>query len=105
MTMTSEPSHCVSGIAAFEILFHETSHHVFGFRHGYVAELIREAARDLDTRIPRNLSHALSFYTTGHVLGAIVDEDVVFEPYWQAGVMERAWPNYLKPIDTHCAPH
>ena len=55
MTMTSDPYRRVSGIAAFEILFHETSHHVFGFRHGYVAGLIRKAAENLGTPIPRDL--------------------------------------------------
>jgi hypothetical protein len=56
------------GSAALEILFHEGSH---GIAQGVEAAIIREC-RQRDKAIPRDLWHALVFYTTGEVLRPIL---------------------------------
>ncbi len=52
------------GDAAFEVLFHEASH---GIAEPVQSAIIREC-RQRDKAIPRDLWHALIFYTTGEVI-------------------------------------
>jgi len=52
------------GLAAFEMLFHEASH---ALADG-VNEAIARRCRDLGKPIPRDLWHALLFYTTGELV-------------------------------------
>ena len=58
------------GIYGFEVLFHESSHALAGA----VMQAIAKEFRDRDKPIPRNLWHALLFYTTGE----IVRRDVLY---------------------------
>src|SRR5580700_2137453 len=52
------------GDAAFEVLFHEASH---GIAEPVQSAIVREC-RQRDKAIPRDLWHALIFYTTGEVI-------------------------------------
>ena len=52
------------GIYGFEVLFHESSHALAGA----VTEAIAREFRDRDKPIPRDLWHALLFYTTGEMV-------------------------------------
>src|SRR5208282_4796382 len=52
------------GDEAFEVLFHEASH---GIAEPVQSAIIREC-RQRDKAIPRDLWHALIFYTTGEVI-------------------------------------
>jgi hypothetical protein len=52
------------GLAAFEMLFHEASHSLAAG----VNEAIARHCHDLDKPIPRDLWHALLFYTTGELV-------------------------------------
>src|SRR5260370_27318007 len=56
------------GAAALEVLFHEGSH---GIAEPVQAAIIREC-RQRDKAIPRDLWHALVFYTTGEVLRPVL---------------------------------
>ena len=52
------------GLSAFEMLFHEASHSLADGLN----EAIARRCRDLDKPIPRDLWHALIFYTTGELV-------------------------------------
>ena len=52
------------GLAAFEMLFHEASHTLADGLN----EAIARHCRDLGKPIPRDLWHALLFYTTGELV-------------------------------------
>jgi hypothetical protein len=57
------------GAAALEILFHEASH---GIATPVESAIVREC-RQRDKPIPRDLWHALIFYTTGEVIKPLMD--------------------------------
>src|SRR5262249_8005068 len=59
------------GSAALEVLFHEASH---GIAKAVEDSIAREC-RQRDKPIPRDLWHALIFYTTGEVIRPLMDED------------------------------
>jgi hypothetical protein len=56
------------GFSGLEVLLHEVSHIVFGPRHGAVSRSLSDAAASLDLPVPRDLWHAISFYTSGMVV-------------------------------------
>ena len=104
------------GDAAFEVLFHEASH---GIAEPVQSAIIREC-RQRDKAIPRDLWHALIFYTTGEVIRPLMTsadnsppamEDAVkpntnrpptsrkevYVPYAiREGLYERGWKVYLQ---------
>ena len=57
------------GAAALEVLFHEASHGIAT----PVEQAIARECRQRDKPIPRDLWHALIFYTTGEVIKPIID--------------------------------
>src|SRR5246127_2501743 len=59
------------GPQALEVLFHEGSH---GIAEPVQRAIIREC-RQRDKPIPRNLWHALAFYTTGEVIKPVMEEE------------------------------
>ena len=69
------------GIYGFEVLFHESSHALAGTVH----EAIAREFRDRDKPIPRDLWHALLFYTTGE----LVRRDLAY------GTMTRILTRYV----------
>jgi hypothetical protein len=103
------------GDEAFEVLFHEASH---GIAEPVESAIIREC-RQRDKAIPRDLWHALIFYTTGEVIRPLLTstekappevEDAVkpnpniaslgrketYTPYAiREGLYERGWKDYL----------
>lgn len=89
------------GNAALEILFHEASH---GIAQPVEAAIIREC-RQRDKAIPRDLWHALVFYTTGEVIRPIVadtpnqrppSDDPGYTPYaFRERLYQRKWEQYL----------
>jgi hypothetical protein len=102
------------GDEAFEVLFHEASH---GIAEPVESAIIREC-RQRDKAIPRDLWHALIFYTTGEVIRPLLTtvdktpptiEDAVkpnsvppshrdtYIPYAiREGLYERGWKDYLE---------
>jgi len=95
----------IQGRGAFEVLFHEASHALAGG----VNEAIARECRRLGKPIPRELWHALLFYTTGEVVRrALVEtssesggsQAVAEEPYIpyaeRVGLFNRGWQNYQR---------
>lgn len=82
MMMASDPEKW-SQFEALETLLHESSHIIFGARHGAISDALRSAAADLDIEVPRGLWHAISFYTSGALVQEVATaEGIKYTPYW-----------------------
>lgn len=96
------------GVAALEILFHEASHALAGTARD-------EIARECRTRnkpIPRDLWHALIFYTTGEMVRRTLADALLarqaeppakdYMPYaYRQGLYRRGWQSYLRVLERH----
>jgi len=96
------------GSAALEILFHEASH---GIAEPVQQAIIREC-RQRDKAIPRDLWHALLFYTTGEVVKPVFAGQTIGAPdpqYTPYAVRERLyqrdWDDYLKLLTRFWQPY
>jgi hypothetical protein len=103
------------GPAALEVLFHEGSH---GIAEPVQAAIIREC-HQRDKAIPRDLWHALVFYTTGEVLRPVLgssgatagDQDGSvpgggYTPYaLREGLYQRGWNDYFKLLQRFWQPY
>jgi hypothetical protein len=116
--------------AALEVLFHEASH---GIATPVELAIVREC-RQRDKPIPRDLWHALIFYTTGEVIKPLIDtesdassdgafpsrsggtnashdgtrssEDAQYTPYAKReGLYQRGWENYLQMLTRYWQPY
>ncbi len=103
------------GTEALEVLFHEGSH---GIAEPVQAAIIREC-RQRDKAIPRDLWHALVFYTTGEVLRPVLSSSGAtggdregsvpgggYTPYaLREGLYQRGWSDYLKLLQRFWQPY
>jgi len=113
------------GAEALEVLFHEASH---GIAEPVQSAIVREC-RQRDKAIPRDLWHALIFYTTGEVIRPLLTpaenappdtEDAVkpninrpppsrketYTPYAiREGLYERGWKDYLQLLTRFWQPY
>ena len=103
------------GTAALEVLFHEASH---GIAEPVEQAIIREC-RQRDKAIPRDLWHALVFYTTGEVIRPIMTRTKpgeqesesearhqAYKPYaMREGLYQRGWDRYLTLLTTFWQPY
>ncbi len=103
------------GAAALEVLFHEGSH---GIAEPVQAAIIREC-RQRDKPIPRDLWHALVFYTTGEVIRPVMDSSDAtvgdpdgsvpgrgYVPYAvREGLYQRGWSDYFKLLQKFWQPY
>ncbi len=103
------------GAEALEVLFHEGSH---GIAEPVQAAIIREC-RQRDKAIPRDLWHALVFYTTGEVIRPVLgssgatagDQDGSvpgggYTPYAvREGLYQRGWNDYFKLLQKFWQPY
>ncbi len=103
------------GPEALEVLFHEASH---GIAEPVQAAIIREC-RQRDKAIPRDLWHALVFYTTGEVIRPVLASSGAssgergghspsggYTPYaLREGLYQRGWSEYLKLLQTFWQPY
>jgi hypothetical protein len=94
------------GRAALEVLFHEASH---GIAQPVEAAIIREC-RQREKAIPRDLWHALIFYTTGEVIKPIVagdsSDDADYVPYAvRQDLYKRGWEDYLNLLTKFWQPY
>jgi len=100
------------GPEALEVLFHEASH---GIAEPVQTAIIREC-RQRDKPIPRDLWHALVFYTTGEVIRPVLstaskagDGDgrpSGYTPYaLREGLYQRGWEGYLKLLQRFWQPY
>ena len=96
------------GSAGLEILFHEASH---GIAEPVELAINREC-RQRDKPTPRDLWHALLFYTTGEVIKPVMDaqrggsSDREYTPYAvRERLYERGWDQYLKLLTRFWQPY
>ena len=105
------------GPAALEVLFHEASHGIAG----PVEAAITRECRQRDKPIPRNLWHALIYYTTGEVLrpvthesgekttedaGAGIKSKPNSVPYpLRDTLSQRGWQEYLRVLTIYWQPY
>jgi hypothetical protein len=103
------------GPEALEVLFHEASHGIAE----PVEQAIHRECRQRDKAIPRDLWHALIFYTTGEVIRPVLagrepapgDQDssrpgAGYIPYAvREGLYQRGWNDYLKVLQRFWQPY
>ena len=101
------------GLAGFEILFHEASHALAL----PVQDAIAEACRQRDIPIPRDLWHALLFYTTGEMIRRAAAEGKLqlpgagtkaasYTPYaYRNNLYSRGWQDYLRVLENYWQPY
>lgn len=101
------------GLAGFEILFHEASHALAL----PVQDAIAEACRQRDIPIPRDLWHALLFYTTGEMIRRAAAEGKLqlpgagtkaasYTPYaYRNNLYSRGWQDYLRVLEAYWQPY
>lgn len=95
------------GQTSLEVLFHEASH--------ALAEPVRDAiareCRAQNKPIPRELWHALLFYTTGEMVrrtlaASATERAAGYEPYaYRHGLYVRDWQNYERALDQFWRPY
>lgn len=98
---------------ALEVLFHEASH---GIADTVQQAIIREC-RQREKGIPRDLWHALIFYTTGEVIRPVIASASVdgppgtvttasYTPYAiREGIYQRGWDGYLRLLTQFWQPY
>jgi hypothetical protein len=102
------------GPEALEVLFHEASHDIADS----VQEAIFRECRQREKPIPRDLWHALLFYTTGEVIRPLALDSSGsntsspgssfsgYVPYAvREGLYKRGWENYLRVLTEYWQPY
>ncbi len=99
------------GPAALEVLFHEASHALAGA----VRDTIIRECRQRGKPIPRDLWHALLFYTTGEIVKRALAKDLSvpdapargnYRPYaYKFGLYTRGWQNYQRVLERYWQPY
>jgi hypothetical protein len=98
------------GPAAFEMLFHEASH---SLAEPVQTAIVREC-RARGKPIPRDLWHAIVFYTTGEAVKNVLSQanengggtGQSYTPYAvREGLYTRGWSNYLRVIEQFWQPY
>ena len=105
ITMSTDPGN--QGFAALELLFHESSHSMVDPRNCAVAEAITRECRAKNKPVPKDLWHAIIFYTAGEVTKRNLSEYGVsdYVPYGYRGLYARAWPNLQRPLELYWQPY
>jgi hypothetical protein len=100
------------GLSAFEILFHEGSHAL----STKVQDQIVEVCHERDIPIPRDLWHALLFYTTGEVVRRTLARGegsvsagtraTTYMPYaYRNGLYTLGWGTYQRALEAYWQPY
>jgi hypothetical protein len=99
------------GPEALEVLFHEASH---GISDSVESAITREC-RQREKPVPRDLWHALLFYTTGQVIRSVMKDSFSnaglpssadYTPYAiREGLYKRGWENYLRVLTEYWQPY
>jgi hypothetical protein len=96
------------GDSALEVLFHEASN---GIAEPVQLAINREC-RQRDKAIPRDLWHALVFYTTGEIIKPVVNGENAnvdgseYTPYaFRERLYQRGWDDYLKLLTRFWQPY
>lgn len=96
----------LAGLSGLELLLHEASHEIFGPGRGLVGEAIDRASASLAVEPPRDLWHAVSFFTSGYVMRQMAEgAGLEYATYGSRGLFQRAWPEYIGPLEVHWTPY
>lgn len=103
-TTISSRDPAYQGYAALEMLLHEASHAIAGAVAGAIGPEIQTSAREAGKLAPRELWHALLFYTSGELTRrALRDRGINdYTPYiYRQNMFDRAFPGLREPIETY----
>ena len=94
------------GLAALEVVLHESSHSIVFPRYGKVARAISAAAAKRGIPPPPDLWHAVLFATTSELTRRSLEKRGVadYVPF-SKDLLTRAWPQYREAIETHWIPY
>lgn len=99
---SADPSY--QGFAALEMLLHEPSHAIVARSFGAIGGDLARAAEETGREPPRNLWHAILFYTSGELTRRALAERGIrdYEPYMYKGKMfEDGFRGFQGPLETH----
>jgi hypothetical protein len=102
-TTISSRDPAYQGYAALEMLLHEASHAMVGAASGAIGPDIQSAARSAGLLAPRELWHAVLFFTSGELTRrALRDRGITdYVPYmYRQGMFERSFPALKVPLET-----
>lgn len=95
-----------SGLAALELVVHESSHGIVGPRFGTVAAALDAASRKRGITPPRDLWHAILFATSSELTKrALAARGAAHYVPFAEDLLTRAWPQYRAPIEQHWYPY
>jgi len=99
-------SSTVGGAAAFEIVFHESSH-VLMDRDAPVQKALASAATAADFTLPGDLWHLVLFYTTGEAVRRILDErgPAGYTPMLYEIFARGSWAEFRDPLESAWRPY
>ncbi|HUR80829.1 MAG TPA: hypothetical protein VM733_08685 [Thermoanaerobaculia bacterium] len=98
LTVVASNDPAYQGFNALEMMFHEPMHH---FDQAMLRDI--DAAAN-GAKVPRNLSHALLFYTSGELARrAWAKRGIVYTPIANE-VANRAWKDLIAPIEKDWTP-
>ncbi len=92
------------GFAALEMLFHEASHAIAGATNGAIGPDIQSNAQKAGVLAPRQLWHAVIFYTSGELTRRALRARGVseYQPYAERQQMyDRAFRGLQRPLETY----
>jgi hypothetical protein len=94
------------GAAAFEILFHESSH-ILMDRGDPIRQALEGAAKAADVKLPNDLWHVVLFYTTGEAVRRILDErgPTAYNPMLYEIFARGSWGEYRQALETNWLPY
>jgi hypothetical protein len=107
-TMLSSTEPNIAGFDGLELVLHEATHLIFGFRWGRVSDQMNAVSDSLGVQTPDDLWHALSFYTSGEAVAQVAwaHGNPGFEPYAKrTGMFDRVYGGYLEPIEQYWQPY
>ncbi|HUP46461.1 MAG TPA: hypothetical protein VM779_13230 [Thermoanaerobaculia bacterium] len=102
-TTISSRDAAYQGFAALEMLMHEASHAMVGVATGAIGPDIQAAARSVGVLAPRELWHAILFYTSGELTRRTLRERGVtdYTPYmYRQNMFDRAFSGLKLPLET-----
>ena len=97
---SSDPAY--QGYAGLEMLLHEASHAIVGPGGGAIGPEIQAAARNIGVLAPRELWHAIVFYTSGELTRRALRERGIadYTPYmYKQGMFERGFSGLRAPLE------
>ena len=107
-TIISSTDPVNAGNAAVEMVFHEASHALLGPNLGPVWQALQKASEAVEMQQrPRDLWHALLFYTTGKAVAVrFAETGVTYVPFvYGGGLFDRVWMDFRAPLERNWQPY